>query len=301
MEAKRYFNVNIPDAISEFQAAMREFLLKRRLYRILLRGKGLEFEAYRNYSQEDDASTIDWKASKRANSLLVKQYRDERNLKVVFLIDTGENMVFGSTEKLKCEYAAEVVAAFAHLITTTGDRPGFVFFGKEIKEYMKPSAGTKHFSRFIDYLTNPVNYGGPSDLKKGFEFLLNYVTKNIDSVILVSDFVSFNEELKKDLSLVASKFETTVLMVRDPLDNTLPDFLGEVVLEDPITGQQILINPRVAKGIYESYAQQQEKEVRTACIRNNIDLLEMMTDKHFVPTLSEFLKSRIRYKVRAVK
>ncbi|MFH1290876.1 MAG: DUF58 domain-containing protein [Nanoarchaeota archaeon] len=298
---ERKLNTDIPGAISELRAAMREFLLKRRLYRILLRGKGLEFEAYRNYAPDDDASAIDWKASRRSNNLLVKQYRDERNLKVVFLVDVGENMVFGSTEKLKCEYAAEAVAAFAHLITSTGDRPGFVFFSDDVKDYMKPSGGTKHFSRFIDYITNSSHYGKASSLKRGFDFLLNYIGKNVESAIIVSDFLSFDEQSRKDLSLLANKFETTVLMVRDPLDNTLPDFSGEVVIEDPRTGQQLLINPKIAKSAYEAYAKEQEEKIRIACIQNNIDLLEMMTNKPFVPTLAGFLKGRIKHKARIVR
>ncbi|MBU1103029.1 MAG: DUF58 domain-containing protein [Nanoarchaeota archaeon] len=298
MQIQKSLNTDIPGAISEFQATMKEFLLKRRLYKILLRGKGLEFESYRRYAQDDDASSIDWKASMRSNNLLVKQYRDERNLKVVFLIDMSENMVFGSTEKLKCEYAAEVVSAFAHLIITTGDKPGFVFFNDDVKDYIKPSSGTKHFSILADYLTTAENYHGRSNLKNGFDFLLNYVSKGIESVIIVSDFVSFNEPLKKDAALISNKFETTFLMVRDPLDNTFPDFEGEIVLEDPRTGQQLLVNPKVAKQAYENYALQQETLIKKTCMENNIDLLEMMTDKPFVLTLSGFLKSRIKRKTR---
>lgn len=294
-------NTDIPGAISEFQAAMKEFLLKRRLYRLLLRGKGLEFEAYRQYAPDDDASTIDWKASKRANNLVVKQYRDERNLKVVFLVDMSENMVSGSAEKLKCEYAAEVVAAFSHLIVSTGDKPGYIFFSDTVKDYMKPAGGTKHFAHFADYITNTSKYGGYCDLKKGFEFLINYVSPAVESVILVSDFVTFDETMKKDLSLLANKFEVTVLMVRDPLDTTLPDFTSEVVIEDPQSGEQLLVNPRVAKRAYEELAKEQEDLVRQACLQNNIDLLEMNTSRPFVPTLSEFLKTRIKKKTRLKK
>ena len=141
MEFERRLNADIPGSVAELQAAMKEFVLKHRLYRILLRGKGLEFEAYRNYAPDDDSETIDWKASARANTTLVKQYRDERNLKIVFIVDSGENMVFGSTKKLKCEYAAEIVGAFSHLIISTGDRAGIVFFADKIKEYIRSVFG----------------------------------------------------------------------------------------------------------------------------------------------------------------
>ena len=35
-------------------------------FRKIFKGKGLEFEDFREYTTQDDASRIDWKASKRA-------------------------------------------------------------------------------------------------------------------------------------------------------------------------------------------------------------------------------------------
>jgi len=55
------------------------------------------------------------------------------------------------------------------------------------------------------------------------------------------------------------------------------------------------------KKAYEFYAQEQEKLLKTTCIQNNIEILEMMTDKPFVPTLAGFLKSRIKHKTRISK
>lgn len=298
MDNKRFLKVDIGGAISDLQVSMKEFLLKRKLYRLLLRGKGLEFESYRSYAPDDDAGLIDWKASRRANSLLIKQYRDERDLKVVFLVDMGENMVFGSVDKLKCEYAAEIVAAFSHLIITTGDQPGFVFFSDEIKNYQKPSRDKKHFNQFLDYITNIKNYGKFSNLNKAIEFALNYISRDVESLIIISDLLSFGEETKINLSLVANKFETTVLMVRDPLDNALPDVSEEIVVEDPKSGQQLLVNPKVAREAYENYSDAQRDTIIKTCVSNNIGLLEILTDKHFVPTLSSFLKGRVKQRAR---
>ncbi|MBI2452384.1 DUF58 domain-containing protein [Candidatus Pacearchaeota archaeon] len=293
-EKKRSLSVDIGGSITEFQAVMKEFLLRNKLYKILIRGKGLEFESFRNYAPDDDATAIDWKASKRANTLLVKQYREERNLKIVFIVDMSENMVFGSTQKLKCEYAAEVVASFAHLIITSGDKAGLIVFSDYVRDYLKPGGGLKHFHRLVSLLTNPFNYGKYSNLHKAFDFAINYLHKDIISVVIVSDFINFNEALVKPLSLIANKFETVALMIRDPLDVTLPQVSGEVVVEDSRTGQQLLINPKIAKEAYEQIARQRERIIREECLKHNVDLLEMMTDHKFVPTLSAFLKGRVK-------
>ena len=75
-------------------------------YTSFFRGRGLEFENYRSYTESDDASFIDWKASLRSNNLLVKEYVEERALNVFLLIDVSSKMFFSSTQKLKNEYAA---------------------------------------------------------------------------------------------------------------------------------------------------------------------------------------------------
>ncbi|MEK6848496.1 MAG: DUF58 domain-containing protein, partial [Nanoarchaeota archaeon] len=46
-------------------------------YQTAFRGTGLEFYGFRKYTTSDDASKIDWKASSRANDLLVREYIEE--------------------------------------------------------------------------------------------------------------------------------------------------------------------------------------------------------------------------------
>ncbi len=292
MPEKRRLNADIASSIAQLQAIIKHFEKKLKIYRLILRGKGLEFETYRNFTPDDDAGMIDWKASKRANKLLAKQLIEEKDLKIMFLIDTGENMISGSTEKLKCEYAAEVSGALAHMVMEGGDKAGFVYFNGQVTKYLKPSRGDRYFGQFLDYITDAENYGGPSDLKAALDFSLTYFPKSTESVIIVSDFASFNEESKTSLLTIAQKFETLVIPIKDPTDKTLPDFSEEIVIEDPGTGQQMLVNPAIAKKIYEQQMLEKEKFLKQTCSKNNIDLLELMTDKPFVPTLATFLKER---------
>ena len=56
----------------------------------------------------------------------------------------------------------------------------------------------------------------------------------------------------------------------------------------------MLINPKLVRGAYEKYSLEQENFLRGVCIRYDIDLLELITDKSFVPYLSGFLKGRVK-------
>lgn len=285
-------NLDIADRIYEFERLIKEFTIRKILYRIIFRGKGLEFDSFRDYAQDDDASNIDWKASKRVNKLLVKQYIEERDLKIMFVVDVSDNMVFGSTEKLKCEYAAEVCAVLAHLIVNYGDRIGFVFFNGSINKIVLPLGGMRQFNIFVDEISNTSVYGGVSDISKTLDFLLDYLTGSISAVIIVSDFIKMKKSIEPTLKLFANKFETIAIMIRDPLDKTMPKFKGEVIIEDPLSGEQILIDPSIAGRMYEKYAMEQEKMVKDIFDNSGIDFLELNTSEPFPAYMADFLKER---------
>jgi uncharacterized protein (DUF58 family) len=56
------------------------------------RGEGLEFHQLRDYRQGDSLRQIDWKASSRTQRLISREYQDERDQHVVFLVDCGRTM-----------------------------------------------------------------------------------------------------------------------------------------------------------------------------------------------------------------
>jgi uncharacterized protein (DUF58 family) len=53
------------------------------------RGQGSEFDSLREYVLGDDPRAIDWRASARREHLVTKQYRPERDRRVLCVLDTG--------------------------------------------------------------------------------------------------------------------------------------------------------------------------------------------------------------------
>ena len=285
-------NPEILKCISRFEAAMRKrFLVKTIFFEKVFRGKGLEFDSYRAYTPEDDAGLIDWKASKRFGKPLLRQYIEERSLKIFFIVDVSDNMVFGSI-RLKSELAAEISTSLAHLILGLGDSIGFALYNKNIVSMKMFSRGTKQFYIFAKELSNPHIYGGRSDLKKTLEFLMPYL-KGASSVFIISDFIKTDKDFYKTLKEFAAKYETIGIMIRDPVDLSMPDLKREIVIEDPDTGRQLLINPSLIKHQYEKYAMLQKREVEKIFKNANVDLVDIYTNQDFVKPLVTFLKSRV--------
>jgi uncharacterized protein (DUF58 family) len=290
MEKK--LNTDIAGAVSELEVLVKRVLPKNIVYRLVL-GRGLEFDGYRAFMQDEDSENIDWKASTRGNKLLARKYIEERDLKFFFIVDVSDNMVFGSTEKLKCEYAAELCSAASHLILETGDSVGFSLINDKIIQFRKSEMGKRQFEIFSSELINPQNYGGVSDLNKVLENLIPTLDRSVSMIFLVSDFTRVDESYKKNLELLGGMFETVALIIRDPLDNNLPDINKEIVLESPVNKQKLVINPHLAKNAYGRNAKQQLEDTKKMFENFGIDILELMTNENSSIKFAEFLSERI--------
>jgi uncharacterized protein (DUF58 family) len=289
---KGKFVVNFPRAIAEFEHAMQKFPVKKILYKNLFRGKGLEFDSYRVFEADDDSSLIDWKASLRSNQILAKKYIEERELNVYFLVDVSNSMLFGSGEKLKSEFAAEFVVSLAHLVLGAGDNIGLIMFSDEIVKILRSSRTKNQFALFSKFLSDSSLYGGGFDISKAVDHVLKTVKTPYTIFILVSDFIRTKKSSIESLKLMGRRFESISIMIRDRLDEELPDSNYQFAVEDPYSGRQMLLDPELARDGYRKNVLRQKNVIREMMRKSNIDLLELTTDKSFVAGLSGFLKAR---------
>lgn len=286
--------VDFAAVVSQFERAIKEFNVKKITYQTIFRGKGLEFDGYRNFEQDEDASMIDWKASLRSNKLLAKEYIEERNVDIYFVVDVSNSMLFGSGDKLKAEYAAEVVLSLAHLIINSNDNIGLVLFSDKVIKFIPPSKTKNQFYLFLKYLSEGDFYGGKISFLSAIDYVLKNITSRSSVVILVSDFINLESGLEKQLRLLGTKFESFALMIRDPLDSSLPKVKGQIVLQDPYSNQQITIDPSLAAEIYKQNAAKQKSFVKQLLKTSGIDLLELETETSFVLPMVSFLNARAR-------
>ncbi|MFH1238242.1 MAG: DUF58 domain-containing protein [archaeon] len=289
---ERKLKIDFAHVVSEFESVMKKFDLKRIVYRTIFRGKGLEFDRYRDFEPDEDASSIDWKASLRANTLLARQYIEERDLDFYFVVDVSNSMLFGSSDKLKAEYAAEVVAALSHLVLNSNDNAGLIMWTDKAVKVLLPSNSTNQIYLINNCLADLESYGGNFNFEGMIEFLLRLI-KSSSVVILVSDFIHLNKSSGDPLKVLSAKFETMAIMVRDLLDEGIPSNMPQLVLKDPYSNNQILVDPKIASGRYGISTLRQKHLVEKLFLDSNIDLLGLTTNKSPIVPLVSFLKQRI--------
>ncbi|MEM4330645.1 MAG: DUF58 domain-containing protein [Candidatus Pacearchaeota archaeon] len=285
--------IDYEKSYSLFEKAIKKFQLKKVIYRILFKGKGLEFEGYRDYREDDDFYSIDWKATLRAGKKMIKQYKEERDVVVYFLVDASKRMLFGSGKKLKAEFCGEVICVLANLVVNSGDKASLILFADKLIKFIPPSSSKEQIFIFKEALSNLNNYGGEFDLENCIKFsFLNAAKFSSNSFVLASDFLHFKKSYEKDLPLLFSKGDFFSLMIRDKMDEDLPSIDESLLFKNPFSEKKILVNPSIIREKFRVNALKQKEFVKSIFKRSGVDLLELKNGDDFVLSLANFIKKR---------
>jgi uncharacterized protein (DUF58 family) len=286
--------IDVASVMRELEVALKVLTEARIMsrYRKIIKGKGLEFEDFREYTPDDDASRIDWKTSKRAGKLVIKRYKEERDMNVFFAVDVSASMLFGSEKKLKYEYSAELVAALSHFVLQSGDRVGLVMFSDRVVKYVEPGKGTNHFYILLKHLLTPEYYGGGYAFGSAIEFLMSTAGER-SLLFFVSDFIGLERGWERGVKMASGKFDAVAVMVRDPRDRTLPKGAGQIVIEDPYSDRELLVDSSDRERMeYERFVKAEEEKIEKALHEGGWDILKVSTDGEFVLPVIKFLKRR---------
>ncbi len=260
-------------------------------YMSVFKGKGLEFESFKDYVVGDDADRIDWKASKRANKLLIRQYTTEKEIDVLFMFDIGSSMYFSSSEKLKVEYAIELIITLSFLAMSAGSKVGLLMFSDDIVKLIKFGSGPKQDFAISKVLLNPKNYpGGNSNIKKAYRISRNFLSKNT-IIFIISDFLNFDKDWKETISIMSFKYDIIGVMVRDKVDKKIPK-QGFLRVISPDSKEELIINTNKAAEKYNELMKKNEEEINHFFLNHKTDFLSLVTDHEFFHPLISFLKRR---------
>ncbi|HKW36867.1 MAG TPA: DUF58 domain-containing protein [Burkholderiales bacterium] len=95
------------------------------------RGEGTEFHQLREYRQGDSQRAIDWKATSRAGKLITREYEDEKDQRVLLVIDCGRRMQSKDDDLSHFDHALNAALLLAHVALRQGDAVGVMTMGGE--------------------------------------------------------------------------------------------------------------------------------------------------------------------------
>ena len=115
------------------------------------RGEGIEFHQLRDYRDGDSLRAIDWKATSRMSRLIAREYQDERDQQVVFVIDAGRRMLARDAELSHFDHALNAMLLMSYVALRQGDAAGVMTVGEE-RRWLKPSKGMEAVNGLLNHV-----------------------------------------------------------------------------------------------------------------------------------------------------
>jgi uncharacterized protein (DUF58 family) len=117
-----------------------------------VRGQGTEFDSLRLYVRGDDVRSIDWRATARASSTMLRTWRPERDRHVVIVIDTGRTAATRVGDGTRLEASFEAALLLAALAERAGDHVHLVAFDRVVRARVTGVDGTALLPALVDAL-----------------------------------------------------------------------------------------------------------------------------------------------------
>ncbi|MDR1875373.1 MAG: DUF58 domain-containing protein [Synergistaceae bacterium] len=220
-----------------------------------LRGEGGEFENLQDYEPGMDIRTIDWKRSARHRKLLCREFRQERNHRIVLGFDTGRLMIEPVDGVPKLDHAIRAGLLLAWISLRSGDLVGGCAFDAEFRNFITPGRGMSHFTQLqrfsaaLAYRTEETNF------TPGLAELCARLRRRT-LVVLFTEFVDpiSAELLIESLQLMTRRHVVVFVTLRDPLltrlrDASPVDFprVAEAVIADDFLRERKVVLERIAR------------------------------------------------------
>ncbi len=115
-----------------------------------VRGAGTEFDSLREYVRGDDVRSIDWRATARAGTTMLRTWRPERDRHVVILIDTGRTAAARVGDGARLDAAMEAALLLSALAARAGDHVHLLMFDRVTRARVTRVDGAQLLPALVD-------------------------------------------------------------------------------------------------------------------------------------------------------
>ncbi|GLH19392.1 membrane protein [Pseudomonas atacamensis] len=197
------------------------------------RGQGQEFHQLREFREGDSLRQIDWKATARQRTPIAREYEDERDQQIIFLLDCGRQMRSHDGELSHFDHALNACLLLSYVALRQGDAVGMSTFAGDEPRHVAPVKGSGQ----LNVLLNAVYDLGSTQLPADYQAAANQLLarqKRRALVVLVTNLRDDDDQVLgavRRLSaqhrvLVASLREEALDRLRQTPVQTLPEALA---------------------------------------------------------------------------
>ena len=286
-----------PDAIAQISDLV---LRSRRLvegaisgqHRSPFHGFNVEFAEYREYTPGDDLRRLDWRVFARSDRHYIKQYEEESNVRVTFIVDASNSMNYraSSTPLSKFDYGATLVVSLAMMLVRQQDPVGFVLFDEAATTILPPAA-TQAQIMVMSGLLEKCQPSRKTELGGLLRSLCDRLRRR-NMIVIVSDLFTDLESVYDGLNrLRFLGHEVLVMQVLDRDELELP-FDGPTIFHDIEGTDELFAEPWAFRKSYQKAMTEFLTTVARECGNRGYDHVKFLTDEPLGRSLSYFLHMR---------
>jgi len=273
-------------------------------YHSVFKGQGMDFEEVREYAPGDDVRAIDWNVTAKMDRPYIKQFREERELTIMLLVDLSASGAFGSQEESKRELAAEIASVLAFSATKNNDKVGLLLFTDEVEQFIPPRKGRQHILRVIREILfhEPRRQG--TDVAQALD-TVNHMLKRRAIVFLLTDFLQGpdgrlptpedrqGDSLFRAMALTNRRHDLTTILLSDAREMELPN-IGVITLEDSETGQLVELDTGSAKvrSLYSKQNRERLAGLEKGLRQAGVGALSVQTGEPYINNLRRYFEGR---------
>jgi uncharacterized protein (DUF58 family) len=201
------------------------------------RGEGLEFHQLREYRLGDASRQVDWKATSRMRKLISREYQDERDQQVFFLLDCGRRMRAleqeGGDGLSHFDHALNAVLLLSYVALRQGDAVGLLSFAGD-KRFLRPRKSVATVNRLLNELYDlDATVHAPDYLEAAREAMVRLPKRSL--IVVVSNVRDEDDEtLAPALKLMQKRHLVLLASLRErELDQVLDPKAGEPIHDFP--------------------------------------------------------------------
>jgi len=172
------------------------------------RGEGMEFHQLREYRQGDPQRAIDWKATARTQRLIAREYEEEKDQRVLLVIDCGRRMAAKDDDLSHFDHALNAGLLLAHVALRQGDAVGMMTMGG-ISRYSEPRKSVAA----VNAILNRVYDIEPTQAVPDYHLAARDVMKNLRRRSLVILLTNLRDEDDETLLPALKLLRTRHLVV----------------------------------------------------------------------------------------
>jgi len=198
------------------------------------RGQGMEFHQLREFREGDSLRQIDWKATARHRTPIAREYEDERDQQIIFMLDCGRQMRSQDGELSHFDHALNACLLLSYVALRQGDAVGLMTFASDQPRFIAPVKGAGQLKVLLNGVYDLDSTRRSADYPAAVNQLLAR-QKRRALVVLVSNLRDeIDEELLNAVRQLSQQHRVLVASLRE---TTLDDLrhLPVQTLEEALT------------------------------------------------------------------